>query len=259
MPPKPARSAAKRKARAAPPARDEHFPIIAVGASAGGLEPFVALLRNIPEDSRLAIIYLQHSDVSHISELPQVLARVTKIPVRLAVDTTRIDPNAVYVAPPDGVVTFSEGVLRVEPRGDRAVMPIDALLRSLALDQGSRAISVILSGTASDGTLGSKAIKAEGGITFAQDDSARFDGMPRSAIAAGAIDFILPPDEIAGEIVRIARHSYVAHDGGGDHFDEHELTRIFTILRAAHDVDFTYYKPPTIERRIRRRMAMQKV
>jgi two-component system CheB/CheR fusion protein len=216
-------------------------------------------LRNVPADSGLAIFYLQHSDVSHVSELPQLLGRVTKMPVRLAMDTAVIEPNVVYVAPPDGAVTFADGVMRVEPRGDRAILPIDAMLRSLAADVGNRAISVILSGTASDGTLGSKAIKAEGGITFAQDETARFDGMPRSAIAAGAIDFVLPPNEIAAEIVRIARHPYVASDDDGKHFSEEDLGKIFTLLRTSHDVDFTHYKPATIERRIRRRMALHKV
>jgi two-component system, chemotaxis family, CheB/CheR fusion protein len=235
-----------------------HFPIIGVGASAGGLEPFMDFLRNVPADSGVAIIYLQHSDIGHISELPQILERVTKMPVHLATDTTKIEPNVLYVAPPDGAVTFTGGVLRVEPRSDRAVMPIDALLRSLAADLGSRVISVILSGTASDGTLGSKAVKAEGGITFAQDETAKFDGMPRSAIAADAIDFVLPPSEIAAEIVRVARHPYVARDTDGDHFSEHDLGQTFTLLRTAHDVDFTHYKPPTIERRIRRRMALHK-
>jgi two-component system CheB/CheR fusion protein len=218
------------------------------------------LLRNVPADSGLAIIYLQHSDVSHISELPQILGRVTKMSVQLAADTTRIERNVVYVAPPDGAVTCAEGVIRVEPRADRAILPIDALLRSLASDAGSRAISVILSGTASDGALGSKAIKNEGGITFAQDETARFDGMPRSAIAAGAIDFVLPPAEIAAEIVRIANHPYVARDGDAvNRFNEQDLGKIFTLLRSSHDVDFTHYKPATIERRIRRRMALHKV
>ncbi|HXH40018.1 MAG TPA: CheR family methyltransferase, partial [Thermoanaerobaculia bacterium] len=125
-------------------------------------------------------------------------------------------------------------------------------------DLGSRAIGVILSGTASDGTLGTKAIKVEGGITFAQNETARFDGMPRNAIAAGAIDFVLPPVEIAAEIVRIARTSYVAGAGDDDHFSERDLAKVFTLLRSAHDVDFAHYKPPTIERRIRRRMALHK-
>jgi two-component system CheB/CheR fusion protein len=181
------------------------------------------------------------------------------MPVRLPADVTRIEPNIVYIAPPDGAVTCVDGVLRVAPRGDRAVMPIDALFRSLATDQGSRAIGVILSGTASDGTLGAKAIKAEGGITFAQDESARFEGMPHSAIAAGAIDFILPAAGIAAEIVRIAHTSYVARGGDGDRFSEQELSKIFALLRSAHDVDFAHYKSPTIERRIRRRMALHKV
>ncbi len=213
----------------------------------------------MPDDSGAAIIYLQHSDSSHTSELPQVLGRVTKMPVRLAEDVTAIEPNVVYVAPPDGAVTCVEAVLRVAPRNDRAVLPIDALFRSLATDQGSRAIGVILSGTASDGTLGAKAIKAEGGITFAQDDTARFDGMPHSAIAAGAIDFILPASGIATEIDHIAHHSYVARGGDGDRLNEQELAKIFALLRSAHDVDFAHYKSPTIERRIRRRMALHKV
>jgi two-component system CheB/CheR fusion protein len=247
------------KRKALSPRAVEHFPIVAIGASAGGLEPFLEMLREMPAQPGVAIVFLQHSDVSHISELPQVLARVTKMPVRLAVDTTRIQPNVVYVAPPDGVVTFANAVFRVEPRGDRALKPVDALFHSLAADEGARAIGVILSGTGADGTLGAKAIKADGGITFAQDDSARFDGMPRSAIAAGAIDFTLPPAEIAGEIVRIAQHSYVARDGDGDRFEESDLSEVFAILRAARDVDFTHYKSPTIERRIRRRMALHKI
>jgi two-component system CheB/CheR fusion protein len=251
----------KRKPRARTALnKNPHFPIVGVGSSAGGLEPFMDFLRNVPADSDLAIIYLQHSDVSHTSELPQILGRVTKMPVHLATDTAVIERNVLYVAPPDGAVTCAGGVLRVEPRGDRAILPIDAMLRSLAADFGNRAISVILSGTASDGTLGSKAIKAEGGITFAQDETARFDGMPRSAIAAGAIDFVLPAAEIAAEIVRIARHPYVAgEEDETQHFSEQDLGRIFTLLRTAHDVDFTNYKPATIERRIRRRMALHKV
>ena len=156
-------------------------------------------------------------------------------------------------------MTSASGVLRVEPRGDRAILPIDAMLRSLASDAGSRAISVILSGTASDGTLGSKAVKAEGGITFAQDETARFDGMPRSAIAAGAIDFVLPPADIAREIVRIAGHPYVDGRDDGKHLNDGDLGKIFMLLRTSHDVDFTHYKPATIERRIRRRMALHKV
>jgi two-component system CheB/CheR fusion protein len=257
--PKPKGEPKRKPRQRIAPAPNPHFPIIGVGASAGGLEPFLDILRNVPADSGLAIIYLQHSDVSHISELPQVLGRATKMPVQLAVDATIIEPNIVYVAPPDGAVTSVKGVLRVEPRGDRAIMPIDALLRSLATDVGSRAISVILSGTASDGTLGSRAVKNEGGITFAQDETARFEGMPHSAILAGAIDFVLPPSAIAAEIVRIGRHPYVAREDDGKRFSEEDLGRIFTLLRTAHDVDFTHYKPATIERRIRRRMALHKV
>src|SRR5262249_44490801 len=139
------------------------------------------------------------------------------------------------------------------------VLPIDICFRSLAEDQGSRAIGVVLSGTGSDGTAGLTEIKAEGGITFAQDDSAEFNGMPRAAATAGTVAFTLPEREIALEIVRIARHSYVSGGGGAIRLPEKELQRVFGILQATHDVDFTHYKPTTIERRIRRRMALHKI
>src|SRR5258708_1605897 len=139
-----ARTEKKRKPHSI--AADHPFPVVGVGAWAGGLEPFMQFLRSMPADPGVAIIYLQHSDVSHISELPQVLGRVTTMPVRLAADVTALEPNVVYVAPPDGAVTCVNGVLRVAPRGDRPVLPIDSLFRSVATDQWSRAISVIPSG-----------------------------------------------------------------------------------------------------------------
>ena len=144
-------------------------------------------------------------------------------------------------------------------------LPIDHFLRSLAEDQGARAIGVILSGTASDGTLGLKAIKAEGGITFAQEpESARYDGMPRSAIAAGCVDFVLPPEGIANELSQISRHPYIGLMQPEEaaplvQAREEEFGRIFHLLRSATGVDFTYYKKTTIKRRIARRMALHKI
>ena len=148
---------------------------------------------------------------------------------------------------------FSTGHAKV---GSPAV--IDAFFRSLAEDQGSRAISVVLSGSASDGSVGTREIKAEGGITFAQDDSARMDSMPRSAIGAGFVDFILSPEAIADELVRIARHDYMV-EGPHARLPEPELMKLFALIHHKHDIDFSHYKPSTIERRIRRRMALRKV
>src|SRR5207237_4255235 len=133
-------------------------------------------------------------------------------------------------------------------------LPVDSFLRALAGDRGRKAIGVVLSGTASDGTLGLKAIKAEGGITFAQEKrSAKFDGMPRSAIAAGVVDFVLPPAGIARQLVIMARHSHVTLEQRKTIEPDLELDKIFRLLRKATGVDFTYYKPSTIRRRIKRR------
>ena len=169
--------------------------------------------------------------------------------------------DRVYVAPADSDVTLKDGQFQLhERRRDGVPLPIDTLFRSLADDQGSRAIGVVLSGSASDGTLGTKAIKASGGITFAQDESAHFPGMPRSAITAGSIDFVLAPADIAKELLRIATHSYLAVPvAAGARLPESELLQIFRLLRNTHDVDFTHYKPTTVERRIRRRMALHKL
>jgi two-component system CheB/CheR fusion protein len=235
------------------------FPIVAVGSSAGGLDAINELLRNLPPDGDLAFILIQHHDPKSVTALPQILSRTTRMPVRMAKNGEEVTPNTVTVAPADAHLTIARGVLHISSPVDHLVMPIDAFFRSLAEDQGSRAIGVILSGAASDGTLGAKAIKAEGGITFAQDDSARFESMPHSAIAAGAVDFVLSPKEIASELQRIARHLYITGiSNATERLPESELGRVFTLLQAAHDIDFTHYKPATVERRIRRRMALHK-
>src|SRR5262249_9573301 len=173
------------------------FPIVGIGASAGGLDAMTEMLRNVPHDSGLAFVFIQHHEAKTATALPQILGRATSMPVQMAKNDEEVAPNTVYVAPANAELTIARGVLHVGEAAEHLSMPIDIFLRSLAEDQGSRAIGVILSGAASDGTLGAKAIKAEGGITFAQDDSARFDSMPRSAIAGGAVDFILSPKEIS--------------------------------------------------------------
>jgi two-component system CheB/CheR fusion protein len=236
------------------------FPIVAVGASAGGIEAVSALLSHLPEDPGFAVVVIQHQEAKRSSGIPQVLGRATSLPVAAAQDDEEVRVNHVYVSPPYADLMISNGVLRLGARETRASLPIDLFFESLAEDQGTRAIGVILSGAASDGSRGTKAIKAEGGITFAQDESARFDSMPLAAIAVGSIDFVLPPDRIAKELLRIAHHSYIT---GADHASGRvsaaELTKVFALLQASHNVDFTHYKPATLERRVRRRMLLHHV
>jgi len=191
------------------------FPIVGVGASAGGLEAFTKLLANLPANTGMGFVLLQHLDPLHESALAEILTRATSMPVQEATNDLRVEPNHVYVIPPNKSMEIVQGVLKLRIRSDRARGAqhlIDVFFESLANDRGGRAIGVVLSGTASDGTLGLEAIKAGGGITFVQDESAKFDSMPRSAIAAGCVDFVLPPEAIAKEIARIARHPFVAGD-----------------------------------------------
>jgi two-component system CheB/CheR fusion protein len=190
------------------------FPVVGVGASAGGLEAFTQLLQRLPADTGMAFVLVQHLHPEYESALTEILSRATSMPVTEAVDNMPVEPDHVYVIPPNVYLAVLHGVLHLLPRvaitGQN--LPIDHFLRSLAEDQGSKAIGVILSGTASDGVLGLKAIKGEGGITFAQDEkSAKYNGMPHSAITAGCVDFILPPDKIAAELARIARHPFLMH------------------------------------------------
>ncbi len=191
----------------------KRFPIVGVGASAGGLEALTALLKHLPLDSGMGFVLVQHLDPQHESALTQLLKRATSMPVREVTNNLRVEENNVYVIPPNTNLGIAQGVLKLQPRPKNrgAHHPIDAFLESLAQDQRECAIGVILSGTATDGTLGLEAIKAEGGITFAQDDSAKYDSMPRSAVAAGCVDFVFNPENIAKELARVAKHPYVAN------------------------------------------------
>jgi two-component system CheB/CheR fusion protein len=168
-----------------------------VGASAGGFEAFRQLLKALPSDTGLALVLVQHLDPGHESLLAKLLSKTTAMPVAEVEEGMTVEPNHVYVIPPNKTMGIANGILHLMARGEPMAkhLPIDYFLTSLAEDRGNRAIGVILSGTASDGTMGLKAIKAEGGITFAQDiKSAQYDGMPRSAVAAGCVDFVLPPE-----------------------------------------------------------------
>ncbi|MDN5871372.1 MAG: chemotaxis protein CheR, partial [Nitrococcus sp.] len=188
------------------------FPIVGIGASAGGLEAFTELLKHLPADTGMGFVLVQHLDPQHESALTDILGRATSLPVREATNDLRVEADHVYVIAPNTRLGIAEGVLKVEPRAQTRALhpPLPPIFEALAHDQCARAVGVVLSGTASDGTLGLEAIKAEGGITFAQDDSARYDSMPRSAVAAGCVDFVLAPKDIAQELARIAAHPYLA-------------------------------------------------
>src|SRR4029453_3569552 len=169
-------------------------------------------LKHLPLDTGMGFVLVQHLDPVHDSALTQLLGRATSLPVHEVTNNLRVEPNHVYVIPRNTNLSITEGVLALRPRPKTRTphRSIDFFFEALAHDQRDCAIGAILSGTPTDGTLGLEAIKAEGGITFAQDDSARYDSMPRSAVAAGSVDFVLSPEQIAGELVRISKHPAVA-------------------------------------------------
>jgi len=241
--------------------------VVGIGASAGGLEAFTKLLKHLPNDTGMAFVLVQHLDPTHASALTEILSRATAMPVAEVRDGMQVEPNHVYVIPPNTNMAILHYRLCLMPRTDKhgIHLPIDYFLRSLAEDRRGRAVGVILSGTASDGTLGLKAIKAEGGITFAQDEqSAKYDGMPRSAIVSGFVDSVLPPEMIARELTRLSRHPYVmlSHEAQAREWASGEvdiLNKIFILLRTHTGVDFTNYKHTTIRRRIQRRMLLHRI
>jgi two-component system CheB/CheR fusion protein len=246
-----------------PRQRVNGFPIVGVGASAGGLEAFTELLKNVRPNLGIAFVLVPHLDPTHASAMPDLLSKATSMPVLQVEHGMRVEPNHVYIIPPGREMTVKKGILRLEPRRGQA-MPIDIFLRSLAEDQGHNAIGVILSGTASDGTLGMSALKGGGGITFAQDSkSARYDGMPSSAIASGAVDFVLPPAGIASELEKIREHPYIINDhddkAEAESRGSGELSQVFRILKQVSKVDFSDYKPATVRRRVLRRMALKTI
>src|SRR5580658_7106417 len=182
------------------------FPVVGVGASAGGLEAFKRLVRAIPEDSGMAYILVQHLEPTHESILVDLLQKVTPIPIHEITNNVRVEPNHIYIIPANRLLTATDGVLQLSPRlpKNEKNMPIDVFFTSLAEVHQSHAIGVVLSGTATDGTLGLKAIKDHGGFTFAQEQqSAAFDSMPQSAIDADVVDFILPPEEIPLQVSKL--------------------------------------------------------
>lgn len=256
----------KTNPRAKNPTPESRFPVVAIGASAGGLEAMIELLENLPADTGMAFIYVQHLSPDHKSMLTEILSKKTKMKVQEIDDMDKIIPDNIFVIPFNKGIEVTDGHIKLIPRSDTSSpITIDVLFSTLAQAKKDRVIGIVLSGSASDGTIGLKAIKHEGGLTFAQDDSAKFTSMPHSAIAAGVVDYILRPEEIAHELERISKHPFLKtnlkkteHE---DLIEDHDpdLKSILNQLHVAKGVDFSAYKRNTIKRRIIRRMLLYKI
>jgi two-component system CheB/CheR fusion protein len=240
------------------------FPIVGIGASAGGLEALELFLRNVPADSGMAFVIVQHLDPTHKGIMPELLQRATAMKVAQVKNRTRVQRDRVYMIPPNKDMSILHGVLYlldpVTPRGLR--LPIDFFLRSLADDSEERSIGVILSGMGTDGTLGLKAIKGKAGVVFVQDPaSARFDGMPRSAIGAGLADVVAPVEALPGRIIAYLHHApLIARSGLAEEDKGHSaFEKIVILLRAQTGHDFSLYKKTTVYRRVERRMGIHQI
>lgn len=268
-PGKPSQSAKKSPAPPATPPSSApvKIPVVGIGASAGGLEAFSELLKALPADTGMAFVLVSHLSRTHESLLSELLSKATKMPVHEVQEGTPIEANHVYVIPPNASLALKDGNLSALPirTATRPTMVIDTFFRSLAEHRKSQAIGVVLSGTGTDGTLGLAAIKAEGGIAFAQDEqSAKYPDMPRNASAQfDSADFVLPPAHIAKELARIAGHPYVRQPESEEVPEpatpESELAKILSLIKTVTGVDYSLYKPTTIRRRISRRMVLHKI
>jgi two-component system, chemotaxis family, CheB/CheR fusion protein len=244
------------------------FPIVGIGASAGGLAALTAFFSGMPGDldSGMAFIVVQHLAPDHPSLLSDLIQRQTTMQVVEVEDGTVVEPNRVYIIPPGRDMALLNGTLQLltptAPHGQR--LPIDFFFRSLADDRHEHAICVVLAGAGSDGTLGLRSIKGEGGMAMAQNpESAEFDGMPTSAIATGLVDYVVPPAEMPAQLMEYAAHAFAHRPKRVPRADashsEGELKRIFVLLRARSGNDFSFYKRNTIMRRVERRMAVNHV
>ncbi len=250
----------------APPAPETGgpFPVVGVGASAGGLEALEELLRHVPEGSGIAWVVVQHLDPTHEGMLPELLQRATSMKVVQVRDRTRVKPECVYVIPPNRDMSLLHGMLHLfEPTAPRGLrLPIDFLFRSLAADQKERSIGVVLSGMGADGTLGLRDIKEAAGLVLVQEPAtAKFDAMPRSAIAAGLADVVAPVRELPGKILSYVRHAplHVRTVPAIPEGDRSALEKVAIVLRSRTGHDFSLYKSSTVLRRIERRMGIHQI
>ncbi|MBC7826604.1 MAG: hypothetical protein H7122_02575 [Chitinophagaceae bacterium] len=240
------------------------FPVVGLGASAGGLEAFKEFVKAIPEKSGMAYIFIQHLAPNYESILSDILQKITKLPVVEITDKVKVKPDHLYVIPSNKVLTANDGVLLLETRvaGEKS-NTIDIFFTSLAEIHQDHAIGIVFSGTGSDGTVGLKTIKDQGGITIVQDQvSSAYYGMPQSAIDAEVVDFILPPKEIPGHLQELVRSSGIVASNftNSEEFKQEDIFRqIMALIRVKRGVDFTYYKQTTIRRRILRRKTLNNI
>jgi two-component system CheB/CheR fusion protein len=258
----------KQKVKSSEPSsviNKDAFPIVGIGASAGGLEALEGFFSNMPSDSDIAFVIIQHLAPTHKSIMDSLLKKYTGMEVKPIKSGVTIEPNCVYLNPPNkNVAIINRHLCLAEPERTHALnLPIDHFFRSLAEDQAEKAICIILSGTGTDGTLGLKAIKGEGGATMAQEESqAKYDNMPRSAIDTGMVDFILPVEKMPTNLIKFFKHPYVE----GIHKKitpkqkyQDAVLNIFLLIRSATGHDFSNYRRNTIRRRIERRMAVHQI
>ena len=238
--------------------RNKPFPVVGIGSSAGGLEAFTNFLKQLPPDLGMAYVYVQHISPTHESLLPEILERKTRMVVEKTETQMKIEKDHIYVIPPNKIITISDGTLNLKPRPEKLTFyPIDSFFISLADTYKENAIGILLSGTGTDGTLGLKAIKAEGGITFSQDDTARYQDMPNHAAEMGYVDFIMPPEKIASQLSLFKDHNLAVLREQNDILDnDTDMRKIEMIMYSKKNVDFSHYKKTTIHRRILRRMVL---
>jgi two-component system CheB/CheR fusion protein len=253
-----------RKAAPGAPSAIYSFPIVGIGTSAGGLEALEHFLGHVPKNSAMAFVIVQHLDPTRRGIMPELLQRSTCMKVIQVKDRTTVLPNCVYVIPPNKDMSILHGVLHLlEPASPHGLrLPIDFFLRSLAQDQQEHSIGVILSGMGSDGTLGLRAIKEKGGVVLVQDPAtAKFDGMPRSAIDAGLADVVAPVDDLPGRIIAYLRRTPLVHASKLELGDKTQsaLDKAIILLRTHTGHDFSFYKKNAIYRRIERRMGIHQI
>ncbi len=238
--------------------------IVGVGASAGGLEALQEFFKAVPMSTGIGFVVIQHLSPDYKSLMDELLARYTKLRILKAKDGMLVEPDTIYLIPPRNNLSIFHGKLMLEDQGVRSgiILPIDIFFRSLAKDVEKNAIGIILSGTGSDGTLGTRAIKEAGGMVMAQDEhTAKFDGMPRSSISTGLVDYILPPREMPEALLNYLKHPFIDQSKNTESIltgDEDSLTKILMILRDFCGIDFSYYKEATIIRRLERRLSINR-
>ncbi len=227
------------------------FPVVGIGASAGGLEALQEMFGPMPTDAGIGFVIVTHQHPTHTSLLPDLLAKSTQMPVVETKEGVAVDPNHVYVVQPGGYLAISNGVLHRMETGVKEAprLPIDYFFRSLAEDRKEKAICIVLSGTGTDGTMGLRAIKAESGMAMVEEPrSAKYAGMPSSAIATGLVDYVLPPAEMPSQLLAYVRGPYIQEGSPVAErlaFPEEPLQKIFMLLRAHTGNDFSSYKSST--------------